>query len=187
MKAFFTLLLLAACGTVTGQATVKDCSSGNSLFKVASLDFSPNPPIAGQNGTLTSVYEVPEQMDAGTTRYSCTLNGLPVYDETSDLCSQTSCPIVVGTHNDKSISQVPATSGKVVCKIDWRSTSGVQLLCIQMTLQLAAAAAAAEKPSLRGSVVTVSVPHFHKHSNFVLNNETMCPLMDYSKALIALE
>ena len=190
------LFAAAAAAAAANQATVKDCSSGTSKFALRTVDFSPSVPVPGENGTLHSVYEVPEEVEAGTTRYSCTLNGLPVYDETSDLCSQTKCPIVIGTHDDTSISAVPSASGKVVCKIDWRDTKGTQLLCIQMTLQLAM-----DTPRLRGAVRPLIEPHFHTHAHHAvqtpIDNGT-CPRVDsfdgtwssyvpyaeYSKALI---
>ena len=134
-----TLLFASLAACALPQAVqVKDCSSGTSEFTVRHLSFSPDPAIRGQNGTLESVYEVPVAVEAGTSRYSCTLNSLPVYDETFDLCSQTACPIEPGVHDDFSITEVPDTAGKVSCKIDWRDPAGTQLLCIQMILQLSA-------------------------------------------------
>jgi hypothetical protein len=169
-----TLLFAAAAVFATSTtATVKDCSSGTSEFTVRSLDFSPSAPVPGENGTLLSVYEVPVQVDGGKTRYSCTLNGLPVYDETTDLCSQTTCPIAVGTHSDTSISPVPSASGKVVCKIDWRDEEDTQLLCIQMTLQLSMV----EAKQLRGAKVDIEIvePLFHTHDVRAFSDLEMCP------------
>ncbi len=145
------LLFLSAVGAVCATSvTLKDCSAGNSFFKIKSLDFTPVAPVPGQNGTLHTLYDVPMTVSAGTTKYSCTLNGLPVFSESYDLCSQTACPITGGTHDDYSTSAVPDTTGKVSCTIDWRDTAGTQLLCIQMVMNLAVA-----KPSarLRGSAV----------------------------------
>lgn len=146
---FLASLCALALQSVAG-VTVKDCSSGTSFFKVQSLSFSPDVPIAGQNGTLHSVYEVPMTITGGTTKYSCSLNGLPVFSETYDLCSQTACPITAGVHDDYSISEVPAVSGKVGCQIDWRDTAGSQLLCIQTVMNLASS----EKKALRGPLPT---------------------------------
>jgi hypothetical protein len=133
------LFAVFAAKALDAQAVqVKDCSAGTSEFAVRGLTFTPDPAIRGQNGTLESVYEVPVTVDAGKARYSCSLNGLPVFDQTDNLCTQTACPILAGLHNDFSISPVPDTAGKVSCKIVWLSVDGNQLLCIQMILQLAA-------------------------------------------------
>jgi hypothetical protein len=179
------LLFLAA--VAAAAVTVKDCSSGGSVFKVVSLSFSPDTPVGGQNGTLHSVYTVPEGITGGTTKYSCSLNGLPVYSETVDLCSQTACPIGVGTHDDYSTSAVPAVSGKVSCTIDWRSTDNRRLLCIQTIMNVAAAAfGTEEKKNLRG---VVAPPNFRINykplltTNLSVNNT--CPVEEFDQATIS--
>ncbi len=150
------LFLSAVCASVATSIALKDCSSGKSFFKVKSLDFTPVNPVPGQNGTLHSLYEVPMSIEAGIAKYSCTLNGLPVFSETYDLCSQTACPITGGTHDDYSTSAVPDTTGKVSCTIDWRDTAGAQLLCIQMIMSLSVP----RSVRLRGSAVN-TFPAWH--------------------------
>ncbi len=132
------ILISALFSAAAAQVTVTDCAAGKSAFTVKSLDFSPVTPIAGTDGTLHTVYDVPAPVTAGKARYSCVLNGLPVYDETMDLCSQTTCPIVTGTHDDKSTAQVPKVSGKIACKIEWTGSDGSELMCIQTVMKFAA-------------------------------------------------
>ena len=167
-------LLFLATAVAATSITLKDCGSG-AAFTIGSLDFSPSSPVPGQNGTLHTVYTVPAEVAAGTVKYSCNLNGLPVYSENFDLCSQTACPVTAGTHDEYSTSEVPNTSGKVSCTIDWRDTAGKQLLCIQMIMNLAV-----KLGSLRGNWM----PHNHgawhpKHlfgTNLSLN--ATCPIPD---------
>jgi hypothetical protein len=118
------------------SVVVKDCSIDGSAFTIEKLSFDPPQPVPGQNGTLTTVYTVPSAIDGGQAHYSCSLNGLPVYDETFDLCSQTDCPVAVGEHTDTSVSAVPSTSGKVDCKISWTDMASQPLMCIQMIFKL---------------------------------------------------
>jgi hypothetical protein len=162
------LLFLGAVATSFASVSVKDCSSGTSVFKVDALSFAPDAPVGGMNGTLHSIYEVPAEYNAGTVRYSCSINGLPVYDESFDICTQTTCPIVIGTHDDYSTSQVPDVSGKVVCKIIWTDLSSNTLLCIQTNMVLAT-----KKKTLRGKPVHI---HFHTHS--AAPKDEMCPLIE---------
>jgi uncharacterized membrane protein YgcG len=169
------LLFLSAVSAVVGTSvTLKDCSAGNSFFKIKSLDFTPVAPVPGQNGTLHTLYDVPMTVSAGTTKYSCTLNGLPVFSESYDLCSQTACPITGGTHDDYSTSAVPDTTGKVSCTIDWRDTAGTQLLCIQMVMNLATASA-----RFRGTV-TKNFPGWHTQLlvGTNLSENKTCPLVE---------
>lgn len=178
------LLFLSAVAATLGAVTVKDCSSGDSVFDAISQSFSPDVPVGGQNGTLHSVYSVPEVIDAGTVKYSCALNGLPVYSETFDLCSQTACPIGIGRHDDYSTSEVPAVSGKVSCTIDWRSTNNRQLLCIQTIMNVGLGSV--EKKALRGS--QASAINFHIEYMPVLttnlNVNTTCPIDEFDPMTI---
>lgn len=160
------LLFLGLIAATTASVKVTDCSSGTSVFKVDALGFAPDSPVGGQNGTLHAVYEVPSEYNAGIVKYSFTINGLPVYDESFDICTQTKCPITVGTHDDYSTSEVPAVSGKVVGKILWTDTSDNTLLCIQTSMVLSSG-----KKALRGQ-------HFHLYThNF--NKTYKYPIVEY--------
>jgi hypothetical protein len=117
-------------GTVVGTlGKITDCSSSAAKFSILNLDFYPDPPTKNQNATITMLYDVPILVDSGKVDYSITLNGLPVYSETTELCSQTDCPITIGSHNDSSVFLWPDISGKVVAKTIWKDDSGKELLC----------------------------------------------------------
>ena len=133
MLKFLFASLLAAISY--GQASVKDCNTG-SVFAVTGLAFSPSIPIAGENITLSLAYKAPSEVSAGTVDYKCDLNGLPVWSDKMDLCTQTVCPIASGQHNDISESPVPNVSGKVVCTIKWSDLNGKNLLCIESVLKI---------------------------------------------------
>jgi len=126
-----TILLITYLVSVLSSVT--DCDTA-SLFKIHNLTLSPEKPVGGQNATLYSTYEVPTQVDAGTASYSCTLNGIPVLNQNHDICTQTTCPITVGVHNDISETQTPVVSGSLLCKIKWKDVNNNPLLCIQTKL-----------------------------------------------------
>ena len=177
-------LLFLASLVAAAAVTVKDCSSGNSVFDAISLSFSPDVPVGGQNGTLHSVYSVPEEITDGSAKYTCALNGLPVYSETFDLCSQTACPIGVGKHDDYSTSAVPAVSGKVSCTIDWRSTDNRQLLCIQTIMNVGSV----EKKALRGSQAAPAVKFHIEYTPVLTTNldlNSTCPVEEFDPATIS--
>ena len=129
------LLLLFGLVNAQNSVSVTNCNTA-SMFKISNLAFEPSNPIPGQNGTLIVDYTVPALVSSGSVNYKCNYNGLPVYNEVLDLCSQTACPIDAGLHNDKSNSPVPNANGKVVCTIQWYDTSKTELLCISMILKL---------------------------------------------------
>lgn len=131
-----TLLLLFAAVNAQNSVSVTNCNTA-SVFQMSNLAFEPSNPMPGQNGTLILDYTVPALVSSGSVNYKCDYNGLPVYNEVLDLCSQTACPINVGLHNDKSISPLPNANGKVACTIQWYDTTKTELLCINMILKLA--------------------------------------------------
>jgi hypothetical protein len=147
-----SLLFLTLATLCAGQSiVVSDCSAGASEFEVLSVSFSPTVPVAGENGTLHTIYDVPVTVSEGSASYSCMLNGLPVYNEKYDLCTQTSCPITAGSHDDYSISEVPSISGKLKCTIHWQDKAGTLLLCIDTTIKFVS-----ESGNLRGPTPDVS-------------------------------
>jgi hypothetical protein len=146
-------------GFIVGSVgKIVDCSSSTSKFSIQSLEFHPDPPTKNQNATITMIYDAPVLVDNGKVDYSITLNGLPVYSETSDLCTQTACPINIGTHNETSVFLWPDVSGKVVAKTVWKDEHGSELLCFQTS----STSGTFEKVRLRGST------HIRNHKSLVI-------------------
>lgn len=127
-------LWLSLLGLVASQSVVKVCDS-DAVFKVESLTFSPANPVPGVSGTLATVFHVPYQIDGGKSTYSCALNGLPVWSETYDLCTQTECPIMVGSHTTVGSTAIPSISGKLDCTIRWTHVD-TTLMCVEFILKL---------------------------------------------------
>lgn len=128
------LTLTAILGTVIG--TVTDCGAGKSIFQIVEQGFSPEPPIANEKYDYWFVYTVPEgvTVDAGTTSYGVTLNGIPFSPTIDDLCTQTSCPKVPGTYNESSSDTWPSgIGGKIVTTLKWLDPNGNLLLCSSVT------------------------------------------------------
>ncbi len=117
-------------------ASVSDCGAGISRFTIVSQGFSPEPPVANENYDYWFYYQVPDgvSVDAGTVKYSLSLNGIPFTPTVDDLCTQTSCPKTSGYHNETSKDVWPGgISGKVVTKLEWFDSQGALLLCSQTT------------------------------------------------------
>lgn len=133
MLKYFLFGLLAAFSN--GQASVKDCNSG-SLFDIQKLSVSPSNPVAGENLTLLLDFNVAAEVNSGTVEYNCIINGLPVWSQSNDLCSQTACPVAVGSHSQESSLAVPEVSGKLICSIKWYNAARENLLCLESSLKL---------------------------------------------------
>ena len=120
--------------SVVGAIT--DCAPGTSAFTINSLGFWPDPPIAGQNATLSFGFTVPDGMTVtdGTAEYAYTLNYIPLPGSTDPLCQDAPCPISSGFHNLTSTSAWPSgVTGKLVSSIKWYDLARTLLLCVQIT------------------------------------------------------
>ena len=126
----------------TAFASVTDCSNAKTLFKLTSMSFSPDPPVAGQNSTLLLSMKVPEEVTNGTVKYSTTYNFVPFAPTVEDLCDKTvPCPIASGALN--TVSTYPfdnSLKGTVIFKIEWTELTGRSLLCVSLNLKLGDAA-----------------------------------------------
>ena len=152
----FGKLLLGLGAIVGSYGKITDCSSENAKFSISSLSFSPDPPVRNAEAVITMIYSSYTDVNAGKVDYSVTLNGIPAYSEHDDLCTQTSCPINVGIHNETSVFTWPDVSGKVVAKTVWTDESGAELLCFQTS--------SLSTQNLRGSVVLEKYKESNKMS-----------------------
>ncbi len=150
MRAFF-LCLLAAFASLT-TADVKDCGTTGAKFQITKLAMDPpNTVTAGQNVSLTLLYDNPyEVVTGGTATTSLSLNGIPFSPQDEDLCTKIVCPLDVGSHDGSSWYAFPSgIAGKIVSTVRWKDPSGTQLLCIEATLRASAAEADTNRTSLR--------------------------------------
>ena len=133
------VVFLAALGFAS--STITDCGKGVTKFSIDGLAYWPDPPIPGQNGTLSFLYTVPDSVTSitdGTAKYSLSLNGIPLPATNDPLCDDVPCPIVPGTFNLTSTSEFPTgISGKITSKIQWYDTSNTELLCVDLTVRVA--------------------------------------------------
>lgn len=124
---------------VMAQNTVRDCSSGKSLFKFVSASLEPSPVIPGENATLTLSADIPGGtiVNSGTAKYSVSFNGIPFTPSTEDLCSQVDCPLLAGPYTNSSVSVFPTgITGKIVSKIEWFDDTSRLLLCTEITSKI---------------------------------------------------
>ena len=124
--------IMTALLAATASASISTCGSNN-LFTVSSLSLIPDPPIVGQNTTMSITYTNPGPVvTGGVSKYSVSYNGLP-YSSTEDLCKATECPIEVGDHNVISSALWDGSlSGKISTTITWADQNNTPLMCILM-------------------------------------------------------
>lgn len=132
--------LLAFLTSALSLGSVKDCSQGQSLFKITSMSFSPDPPVRGENSTLLLSIDVPTQVDAGTATYSYTYNSIPLTPDIKNLCLElpSGCPIMPGQLQTVSSFPIDSTTptGTIVAKIQWSDTMKTNLMCVAVTIKI---------------------------------------------------
>lgn len=126
--------IAVAFAALLASATVENCGSSSDAFKITSLTLEPANPVVNENVTLTMQYDAPFEINSGTARYSCTLNGLPVAENSDPICKDTPCPIAAGSHTGVSTIVYPKFSGKLDCKTTW-TLDNQQLLCFRMVFK----------------------------------------------------
>jgi hypothetical protein len=125
----FAAMLLGIADT----ATVKDCGSSTSVFKIQGLGLTPTNPSPGQDVTLHLEYDVPAgtTVTGGTTTYAVTLNFIPFQPSTEPLCQDIPCPLGPGSYTNDTTSSWPSgVSGSFTSKMTWADEIGTQLLCV---------------------------------------------------------
>jgi len=126
---FKALLAILTFLSVVSQPIATNCDT-NSIFKVDQISIEYEiPPI---NSTLSVAYTVPEPVEDGTAKFTCTLNGIPVLNEQKPLCQDTICPIVAGFHNDSNPFETGLTTGTLSCTTKWLASDGSTLRCIKI-------------------------------------------------------
>jgi ML domain len=121
------------------NATVNDCSSGTSVFKLNEVDIKPVNPVPGQDVALHIDYTVPEGVTVtdGTAEYDITYNFIPFEPTVEPLCQNVPCPLEAGTYSNTSISQWPSSlSGLLVTQMKWLDSNKNLLLCVEIDSQL---------------------------------------------------
>jgi len=128
---FFKVLSFATLAS--SFASIIDCSNGKSLFTIQGLGFWPDPAIKNENSTVSFAYIVPEPgFTGGTATYSAKFSFIPITPTVEDLCKSVACPILPGPYNTSSSSIFPDINGALTATVEWKSPSGVQLLCAEI-------------------------------------------------------
>lgn len=136
-----SFLLFSLLTSVFASSSVSDCGK-NPLFTITQLTLNPSTSAKpNENVTLGLTYTSPTTIQNGTVVTSVTYNFVPFSPSTALLCTSAPCPILPGTYDGSSWYLMPSgLSGTIVTTIQWYSDTGLELLCIKMTLKAAAVA-----------------------------------------------
>ena len=112
------------------------CSAVTALAKNLAVSVSTDTPAKGELVYTTFDFDLDAPITGGTAYYDATLNGFP-YSAQASLCEETQksgdpCPLLAGHHHQVS-NATNTVSGKLVTKITWRDTDGLEILCAQIS------------------------------------------------------
>jgi hypothetical protein len=118
------------------NATLKDCSSGTSVFSVNTMSLDPPNPSPGQQVAFFLDYTVPTgtTVTDGTARYELTYNFIPLSPTIQPLCSNIPCPLGPGNYKNTTWSTWPTgLSGTIISRMKWLDPSGTMLICTEIS------------------------------------------------------
>jgi hypothetical protein len=129
-------LIVPFLSSVFSTSSVSNCGK-NPLFTITSLTLTPSTTAkTNENVSLGLTYTSPTTIQNGTVVTSITYNFIPFSPSTALLCASAPCPLVPGEHDGSSWYLMPSgLAGTIVTMIEWYSDTGLELLCIKMTLK----------------------------------------------------
>jgi hypothetical protein len=124
------------------SATMKDCSSTNTIGHITNLSMDPISPVAGSNAIVKVDFMLDAPVTAGTVKYEVSFNGFPLTPTVNDLCtdlegSTSPCPIVAGPSEYLTDLQMgdDTTHGTLAGKATW-STETQEILCWEFAVRI---------------------------------------------------
>ena len=136
------MIALAAVSLTSANGSYRNCGSSTDLAKNLVISIVPDAPKAGESVTTTFDYDLESEVTGGTASYAFSFNGIPFSPTVNDLCTEMSggycpdpCPLTVGHHSDKSITDFPSVSGKIITTIKWTDQNANQILCVEWTVK----------------------------------------------------
>ena len=136
-----SLILLLGLGTMV-SATMKDCSSTNTIGHITNLYMDPMSPVAGANAVVTVDFTLDAPVTAGTVKYEISFNGFPLAPTVNDLCtdlegSTSPCPLPTGPSEYMTTLQMgdTTTHGTLAGKATW-STEIQEVLCWEFAVRI---------------------------------------------------
>jgi len=104
------VLLALVClfaASVQAASNYTDCSKKGDPAKITELDMSPDPPVRETDEHITLIGTLSETVTGGSAVLSITYSGVPVFNQTWQICSVISCP---ASGNLKAAITIPASA-----------------------------------------------------------------------------
>jgi hypothetical protein len=156
----FSAFLSSYLATTTTTASVRNCGSAAALYKITELRLEPTNPAPGQEVTLILSFDAPEGLIVtdGTSTYEASFNFIPLAPVVKPLCGDVTCPIEPGKHTNTTATEWPSgVTGSFKSKMRWATTTGAELLCVELGGSLAGSESETEKELEEGPAAPTQI------------------------------
>ncbi|GFR48720.1 hypothetical protein Agub_g10677 [Astrephomene gubernaculifera] len=152
-------ILLAAftIGCFADKMSWSACDAGLTSFTPDEVTLTPDPPVIGSPATFVISGKTEAQVQGGTVDMVVSLSGIPIFTQSLDLCTKTTCPVAPGPISITLVEALPpiAPPGDYGLQVIARGPDGGELACVNVnfSLVLPSASDIESKAAVHGSVV----------------------------------
>mmetsp|Transcript_33880 Transcript_33880/g.61174 ORF Transcript_33880/g.61174 Transcript_33880/m.61174 type:complete len:332 (-) Transcript_33880:386-1381(-) len=115
------------------------CDAGTSLYRPETVTLVPDPPVAGKDATFSIVGTLDgPAITGGRVDYKVLVFGIPIYENTIDLCQTTTCPIEPGQYTIELLQSLPsyAPKGNYHLQVNMYDDDNNEIFCIKVDFHL---------------------------------------------------
>eukprot|EP01104_Vermistella_antarctica_P020447 TRINITY_DN874_c0_g1_i1.p1 TRINITY_DN874_c0_g1~~TRINITY_DN874_c0_g1_i1.p1 ORF type:complete len:145 (+),score=31.39 TRINITY_DN874_c0_g1_i1:27-437(+) len=112
MNTLYCALVLLLAVTAVKADIWSSCGTGSDHFDIGSVVINPDPPVAGKSVKFNVTGQMNEEVNNGTASVAIQYNGVTIYSQTQDLCTElkewgSKCPIKEGTYSHQDKLKIP--------------------------------------------------------------------------------
>jgi len=117
------------------------CAKSGDILSDVSVAISPNPPVKGEDVTVTASGKFSSTVTSGTANVVIEVLGIPVINKNIDLCTaspKVTCPIPAGQQSITITELIPGSvpSGEYTGKVTAVNQNGEEITCVNLKLTL---------------------------------------------------
>jgi hypothetical protein len=139
---FVALALCFAVASAQSSWSQTCTGSGTATLTVSSVTLNPDPPVLGQNDTVTLTGTLGEQITQGASiALQITYFGIPVFNGNYDVCAENACPLGPGDVTASIVvlgDSLPpiAPPGQYIATATFNDQAGATIACVAVTFNL---------------------------------------------------
>ncbi|EGG20835.1 hypothetical protein DFA_00700 [Cavenderia fasciculata] len=139
---FLTKIFVLFCVFALATADIwTNCGSSSDHFQIGSVTITPDPPVKGQDITVTANGNLNEEITSGNVKLLVKFGFITILNQNEDLCQAKNpipCPLQPGAYNHTITAQIPsnAPSGKYSGNVVVTDQNSQEVACIDLAFSL---------------------------------------------------